>query len=328
MGTTNGFSSRAALVGAATAVAAVLGVAGAAWACTNAATVSVAPGEGRPGSTVTVEGDRFDGTVEIRWSAGDRLLARTSGPSFSVAVQIPADAAPGTTYYIVGTGRMADGKVLGKNQAPFHIPGTSGSTGTDTEPSGDRKTSGTLTRPSGSSDPQPEPTEASSPSSADATTSPSPSADGPSPAPAAGEAEESGVAGRAPRPAGDTSQAGAARRSVSAATSKSAPAPAVGTRAAAEQPAAANAPTVVDEEAQPAVAPSGRSVNADVWSGFQTGADAARGPSLLAQPPASGGGSHLGAGVALLSVGLLALTLGVAGAAATRRRAVRVAHRR
>lgn len=323
MRNTKGSASRATLVGVAGAVAAVLGVAGAAWACTISATVSVAPGEGRPGSTVTVEGERFDGTVEIRWSEGDRLLARTSGASFSVAVQIPADAAPGTTYYIVGIGRMADGQVLGKNQAPFHVPATSGSTGTDPDPNRERKTSGTVTGGSRSSEPQTQTTEASSPSNADDSPSPSPTAAGPSSAPAS---EETTLAARAERPTRSTPGSGAERTQAAAATAKASPPPAAGTPLGAEAPVGAGTAPVVDE--QTAAAPSGRSASADVWSGFQSGADAVRGPSLLQEPSASAGESQLAPGIALLSAGLLALGLGTGAAATRRRRAVHAARRR
>ncbi|HUP70854.1 MAG TPA: hypothetical protein VM142_13720 [Acidimicrobiales bacterium] len=97
-----------------------LALASAAWACSASTEIKVTSGPG----PVTVTGERFIDRmpVEIRWnSASGKLLATTSGPSFSLPISTPATAASGV-YSIVAIQRdPTDGAVVTKAAAPFEI---------------------------------------------------------------------------------------------------------------------------------------------------------------------------------------------------------------
>lgn len=111
---------RSAIAAAAGCMIAVGAWAGAAWACTAVASVDVEGRSGAPGSKQVVKGLAFgDGEVELRWNAPDgALLAKATGPAFSVPVTIP-ESAPGV-YYLVGVQRDAGGKVW-KAPASFEV---------------------------------------------------------------------------------------------------------------------------------------------------------------------------------------------------------------
>lgn len=95
-GTMRGRRTTLAVVGV--AVTALMGWAGAAFACSAQPRVySLSTESAAPGETVVVRGERVVGEVEIRWNSvrGERLALATAGSShFEVPVQIP-EAAPG-----------------------------------------------------------------------------------------------------------------------------------------------------------------------------------------------------------------------------------------
>lgn len=104
-------------------------MASAAWACSASTEIKVTSGPG----PVTVTGERFIDRmpVEIRWnSASGKLLATASGPSFSLPVSPPENAASGI-YSIVAIQRdPTDGAVVTKAAAPFEIATTAGAEAT------------------------------------------------------------------------------------------------------------------------------------------------------------------------------------------------------
>lgn len=112
-----------------------------AWACTsNAALSDIAPANAPAGSTVTVSGVRFteaERGVEIRItdavSGSGRLIAITTGPTFSVQVEIPA-LAPGR-YTVVAYGRESDGSLAGQAARFFEVTAGGPSSGAETDPS-------------------------------------------------------------------------------------------------------------------------------------------------------------------------------------------------
>lgn len=110
------------LVVAAAAAAALLGLSALAWACTQSAYLEPILKPSPAGSLVGVSGDSFNsGPVEIRWdSAKGKVLGQASGPSFSVSVATPADAAPGV-YYLVAVQTDPSGAVLGRGATPVEI---------------------------------------------------------------------------------------------------------------------------------------------------------------------------------------------------------------
>lgn len=95
------------------ALAIVIGGATLAWACSPQAGFELQPAAGAPLAEFTAEGYGFTpGTpVEVRWdSATGPLLATATGPSFSVAVTVPADASS-EVHYVVAV--AADGMQRG-----------------------------------------------------------------------------------------------------------------------------------------------------------------------------------------------------------------------
>lgn len=93
-----------------------------AWACTPSAFTSLTPSSGGPGATTTVRGEGFvEGPVEVRWASTGAVLATATGPKFSVAVTIPADA-PAGAHYIQSVARnQADGAVAGEHIRAFEV---------------------------------------------------------------------------------------------------------------------------------------------------------------------------------------------------------------
>jgi hypothetical protein len=89
-------------------VAAGLVVSAAAWACSPTGSLTGGNGvefaQGAAGSQVTVTGKGFNGSepVLIHWNTVPNKIAEVKGPSFSVAVTIPADAREGV-YYLQAT---------------------------------------------------------------------------------------------------------------------------------------------------------------------------------------------------------------------------------
>lgn len=117
----------------------LLGGASLAWACTAQAYITLSTRSGEAGSRITVTGERFaPGPVEIRWdSPSGPVIGEARGPSFSVRVQTPSNAAP-DVYHITAVGYTAAGSaVAGKASAPFEVLADSGD-----RSSGDRTSSG------------------------------------------------------------------------------------------------------------------------------------------------------------------------------------------
>ena len=96
-----------------------------AWACSPNANISLSPQSGPPGSEVTVSGSQFTSkgsgaAVEIRWNQlNGEVLATTTGPTFSVSVTIPEDAAG--TSRIFAIGRAPDGDMVGSDVAEVQV---------------------------------------------------------------------------------------------------------------------------------------------------------------------------------------------------------------
>ena len=119
-------------VGGFTSLAAIAGVASAAWACTAAAPVtSISPKVGQPGAEVRVAGTNYAaGPVEIRWNgATGPVLATAQGPSFSQVVNVPADMAGGM-YYMVAVQRNTAGSVVYKVADTFEVSAPAASAAT------------------------------------------------------------------------------------------------------------------------------------------------------------------------------------------------------
>lgn len=298
------------------ALAVVTVAAGAlAWACTPTANVSASgsfgAGVGAAGkpATVAVSGYSEGAAVQVRWNgASGSVLATGTGPAFTTTVTIPN--VPDGVYNIVTTGpngTVADGEVrLGT--APFKVG----------EPG--------VAAPSESPAPR-APAQNGNAGSAPAPGSSAGSTSGGNVV-APGRNSNTVSGGQAPSRAG--AGAGADRRSTGTAGS-AAPAAAPGvTKTSSGQtvfadsvganvPGAAAA-TKRGERASSSskAAPSKRSAEGDLWSGFSSGKARAGGLGG-AVGPASGPGSALTLGLAVAGFGLVAL-LGGAGAAGLRRR--------
>ncbi|MDP9404089.1 MAG: hypothetical protein M3P85_12375 [Actinomycetota bacterium] len=276
------------------AVAAVLGVAGVAWACTEQSSLKdIRPSSAAAGSQVTVAGTQFgDGPVAIRWgSPSGQLLATAPGPDPSVRVTIP-QVQPGS-YYVYAVQnefqRSTTFTVTGPRGA---APGESGAAPGQ---------GGAAPGAQASDDPEP----VVSPEAAQATAA----------------ADNAPVAGQAP-----AKSAGPAK----SAKPTSAPAQSVRSRPAARAgspaPPAADPQSapVMEEQAAPELEsgplPDPRTVAGDLWSGFAPGSTTGpAGPGLAGEPIGSHNGSLQGAGVALLALGVLTMAAG--SGLAVRRRA-------
>jgi hypothetical protein len=103
-------------------LAGILSGAAVAWACTEQAAISFAPGSGPPGSPVTVQGTAFrPGPVEIRWHTLEgAVLGTANGPQPVARVTIPANASP-QVYYIVAVQRGANGAISAKASDAFQV---------------------------------------------------------------------------------------------------------------------------------------------------------------------------------------------------------------
>ena len=110
-------------------LAAIAGVASAAWACTAAPPVtSISPKVGQPGTEVRVAGMNYDaGPVEIRWNgatgpvlATAEAVGKKGAASFSQVVNVPADMAGGM-YYMVAVQRDTAGSVVYKVADTFEV---------------------------------------------------------------------------------------------------------------------------------------------------------------------------------------------------------------
>lgn len=139
------------------AMALALCVASLAWACTKDAGISGSPSELPPGSMMTVEGMAFyeGGKVEVYLEDPNRVLtlvATATGPSFTVQVRVPADAAEGT-HYLVAYGYNEEGQQEGSAQASITVARSSN----QTEPEPTQPREKTNTSGDGASAPAPEP---------------------------------------------------------------------------------------------------------------------------------------------------------------------------
>jgi len=133
----------AAAVGGFASLAALAGVGSSAWACTGAAaSTSISPKVGMVGAQVTVAGTGYAGApVEIRWNGTTGpLLATAVGPNFSVAVNVPANTAPGM-FYIAAVQRDGAGGVSYKVADTFEV--TAPATATPTSSAGPSAASAT-----------------------------------------------------------------------------------------------------------------------------------------------------------------------------------------
>lgn len=116
-------------------LAAGLAVAGVAWACAPAGSLTLSQTSGPPGTQVIVSASGYPNgaTVGIYWDSlsGDRL-GQGIGPSFNKAVTIPPSATSGT-HYLVAAATDANG--AHSHQVPAAFTVTSGSSGSSPSPS-------------------------------------------------------------------------------------------------------------------------------------------------------------------------------------------------
>lgn len=269
-------------------LAAAVAVAGAAWACTPYAAISVSPQQGPAGSQLTVEGRAFRNShaVEIRWGSADGpVLATATGPSFSAPVTVP-DADPGV-HTIVALQRTSHGSATGgRGAAQFEVTEAAAAAGQS-----------------------PAPAPGQAPAPAPAAQEPPARAADPAPAPAGGaerraEAAPSGAPARGEAPA---------------------PPPAVVPATAAEPDPAPPAPVEPAATAEAAPRP-GAALFGNLWDGFaSSGASPARArPGDASAVPAQGTSSPLALGAVLLSLGLTMLAFAGGLAHVSGRRAVAI----
>ncbi len=97
---------------------------GIAFACVPQPLVSLKPyASGPPTSEVTLEAVAVPGSAEVRWNAIDGVvLARATGPNFSVVVTIP-NVGEGL-YAIIVVGRSENGSVAATGRSSFFVTGT------------------------------------------------------------------------------------------------------------------------------------------------------------------------------------------------------------
>ncbi|MGH2771937.1 MAG: hypothetical protein ACRDIU_02200 [Actinomycetota bacterium] len=103
----------------------LLALGGLAWACTVAASLSIAQISGPAGVPVNITGSTFGpAPVEIRWNSVDgQILATAQGPDFTVAVTPPADARA-DFYYVVAIQKGPE--AVFKASGIFEVTGPSG----------------------------------------------------------------------------------------------------------------------------------------------------------------------------------------------------------
>ncbi|MGH2772933.1 MAG: hypothetical protein ACRDIU_07355 [Actinomycetota bacterium] len=107
------------------AIAVVLFAAGLAWACTEAAGISLGTSSGPAGTPVTITGKAFaPGPVEIRWNSSDgQLIGTADGPDFSVQVTPPAGTRA-DVFYVVAIQNGTAGNF--KATETFEVTGPAG----------------------------------------------------------------------------------------------------------------------------------------------------------------------------------------------------------
>lgn len=287
-------------------VAALLGAAGLAWACTAQSSITaIDPSSGAQGTTVTLSGEGFrPGPVEIRWDSpkGQVIGMATAEPgrvegalgaSFVTSVTIP-DAAPGRHVIVaVPSGTLFAAPAPFEVTAPTVAP-------RDPKPA-----------PPAPSDPTPGDPAPDVPVApgAPAPTEPVPAGPAPAPAPAGGPQPAVVAPVEAPQlrePAPPTRQ-----------PDRPAPMP-TPDRSTAPLPPAGQ-PAVADDlpPADPALT---RQVSGDLWSGFASGPDASPPPSLV-DVPSDRSTPGLALGIVLLVAGLVAMVAAGGATVVTRRRA-------
>lgn len=266
-------------------IAAVIGFAGAAWACTPSAEIaSLSTRTALPGETVSVTVRSFhDGPVAIRWdSATGATLAVVQGPDGTGSVRVP-QAAPGL-YYLVATQAAAPSPAVAIEIEPAPAGGSQAPA--QPAPQADVPAPSTDSAPHASGPADEQPVADVGPATPAA----------PTPAPDRAEAGRTAASS-----AGPVARAGGA-----GASGEAAPVAPVGPAAAAEADAVAPGP-------------SARTAWDDPASGFAAGRDTRRAAGLSSPAGQDGGTSPLA--VALLTAGVLTL----AGGAVVGRRRVQAA---
>jgi len=284
-----GSGQRLAAIGAGLA-GIVLASASLAWACSAQANIFVNPPAAPAGTTVTVSGGQFlPGPVEIHWnSTAGPVVGTTTGPDFSTAVQIPANAPP-DVYTLVAT----SGNFLART--PFEVTTATANGGNGTK-------SGTTTG-AASGDTSPQTTVKSQTASFPA---------GPSENATSGQSEavNSGAGGNS---ASDGPSSGS-RPNTSHGTSTAASQPTepgVISRQTTSLPVTPVFPPVPDQ--------SSRQVSADLWSGFVHSSAGALGSVPGPVQSGLGGNMAVGMGLSALALGLMSVAGGFAAAEARRR---------
>lgn len=107
---------------------ALLFAGGLAWACTEAATISLGANSGPAGTPVNVTGSSFaQGPVEVRWnSRTGEILGTGQGPDFTISITPPAGTPP-EVYYIVAIQSGLEGTFSASET--LEVTGPSGRTG-------------------------------------------------------------------------------------------------------------------------------------------------------------------------------------------------------
>lgn len=323
------------------ALAVTLGGASFAWACSSQAAVvfgsASGTASGPAGASVDVRGSQWNAApVHIKWNslAGEELPSTpaATGPSFSVAIEIPKTASPGVhTVYFVQYERTAPGDatqeaVTGTARLAFEVtPPGSG----DVRYSAPQDNS-PATRTSSSTNGGDE-SAAAPGGGAYSTSSATSGGDAPAGTSAPSDKSFGSLAPATPAPAADTPSPAANGSAAAAVQTASAPRsviPGQPTAVATEQAQTVFGGSVASTG--PAVAPgappdeaqaSPRSATGDVWAGFEPG-NASLVPGLGDSPTGlSGSGSSLALGVGLLSAGIGMLFAGFGVAEVRRQRA-------
>lgn len=94
-----------------------------AWACQPIQLVSILPRSSGPvGSAITVQGENFNGPVEIRWNSIEGpLLATVQDATVPTTVRVPS--VPGGLYLVIMLTRQADRTVSTVGRATFLVEG-------------------------------------------------------------------------------------------------------------------------------------------------------------------------------------------------------------
>jgi len=297
---------RRVLIATSAALAAATVTAALAWACTPQAYIELSRASASPGDTVTVTGRGFiPREVQIRWNGSSGpLLAKATGPDFSVEVTVPR-AGPGT-YYPHAVARGADGLVVGDAHRPLRVLGTAVPDASLSPASGKGEARARTEGRSQRSGAAPG-TRAAAPGSGglSGNRGAAPGSDGP----ASARARAGGVA----RPVGEVSP----ERPLRADTAASA-------RGISSVSGGALGASAAKADGAPPSTPSERAATADLWSGFASG----EGPALLwggsnTATIGAGPGGQLVAGATLVGLALVAMLAGLAVQARRRRAGAR-----